>query len=53
MGPEDHLYVQRAGGDSGQVLEAGTYVFKLADSAADRNIIEVLTKGKITSTGSF
>ena len=26
----------------GQVLQAGTYVFKLADSGADRDIVQVL-----------
>lgn len=28
----------------GQVLEAGTYVFKLMDSQADRNVIQVFNK---------
>ena len=36
----------------GQVLQPGTYVFKLADSASDRNIVEVLTRTRITSTAS-
>ncbi|HXM64439.1 MAG TPA: hypothetical protein VN950_26500, partial [Terriglobales bacterium] len=28
----------------GQVLSAGTYVFKLADSSSDRNIVQVFNK---------
>lgn len=30
----------------GQVLDAGTYVFKLADSASDRNIVQVFSKNE-------
>jgi hypothetical protein len=46
MGPEDYLHFQRSGRDSGQVLDAGTYVFKLADSASDRNIVQVFSKNE-------
>ena len=35
----------------GQVLDAGTYVFKLADSSSDRNIVQVFNKTRITCTG--
>jgi hypothetical protein len=31
---------------SEQVLDAGTYVFKLADSASDRNIVQVFSKNE-------
>ena len=37
----------------GQVLPAGTYVFKLADSNADRNIVEVLNKNESHTYGFF
>ena len=33
----------------GQVLPAGTYVFKLADSPSDRNIVQVFQQGRKTS----
>src|SRR4051812_40339094 len=37
----------------GQVLEPGTYVFKLADSAADRNIVDVFNKMENQLYGVF
>ena len=37
----------------GQVLEAGTYVFKLADSQSDRNIIQVFSKDEKHLFGTF
>ena len=37
----------------GQVLPAGTYVFKLADSASDRNIVEVYNKNENHMYGFF
>ncbi len=37
----------------GQVLPAGTYVFKLADSASDRNIVEVYNKKENHLYGLF
>ena len=30
----------------GQVLQPGSYVFKLADSQSDRNIVQVFNKGR-------
>ncbi|HXA65341.1 MAG TPA: hypothetical protein VNV82_09320 [Bryobacteraceae bacterium] len=37
----------------GQVLPAGTYVFKLADSPSDRNIVQVLSKDERHLFGTF
>jgi hypothetical protein len=37
----------------GQVLEPGTYMFKLADSMADRNIVEVFNKDGNHLYGTF
>lgn len=37
----------------GQVLQPGTYVFKLADSASDRNIVEVFNKDENHLYGIF
>jgi hypothetical protein len=37
----------------GQVLSAGTYVFKLADSASDRNIVQVFNKDQNHLYGMF
>ena len=37
----------------GQVLPAGTYVFRLADSEADRNIVEVFNKNETHMYGFF
>lgn len=37
----------------GQVLPAGTYVFKLADSNSDRNIVEVFNKNEKQLYGIF
>jgi hypothetical protein len=37
----------------GQVLAAGTYVFKLADSSADRNIVQVFNKDENHLYGTF
>src|SRR5579871_6421979 len=37
----------------GQVLSAGTYVFKLADSASDRTIVQVFNKDQNHSYGTF
>jgi hypothetical protein len=37
----------------GQVLSAGTYVFKLADSSSDRNIVQVFNKDEIHLYGTF
>jgi hypothetical protein len=37
----------------GQVLQPGTYVFKLADSTADRNIVEVYNKDENHLYGFF
>jgi hypothetical protein len=37
----------------GQVLPAGTYVFKLANSAADRNIVQVFNKDENHLYGTF
>ena len=36
-----------------QVLDAGTYVFKLADSASDRNIVQVFSKNEKHLYGTF
>jgi hypothetical protein len=37
----------------GQVLVPGTYVFKLADSASDRNIVQVFNKDETHLFGTF
>jgi hypothetical protein len=37
----------------GQVLQAGTYVFKLADSQSDRDIVQVFNKGETHLYGTF
>jgi len=37
----------------GQVLPAGTYVFKLADSRSDRNIVQVYSKDEKQLHGTF
>jgi hypothetical protein len=37
----------------GQVLSAGTYVFKLADSSSDRNIVQVFNKDETHLYGTF
>ena len=37
----------------GQVLPAGTYVFKLADSSSDRNIVQVYSKDEKHLYGTF
>src|SRR5580658_6371606 len=37
----------------GQVLSAGTYVFKLADSSSDRNIVQVFNKDENHLYGTF
>jgi hypothetical protein len=37
----------------GQVLNAGTYVFKLADSTSDRNIVQVFNKDENHLCGTF
>src|SRR5580692_2544096 len=37
----------------GQVLSAGTYVFKLADSSSDRNIVQVFGKNEKHLYGTF
>jgi hypothetical protein len=37
----------------GQVLEAGTYVFKLADSASDRHIVQVFSGDGMRLYGTF
>src|SRR5439155_6806100 len=37
----------------GQVLTAGTYVFKLADSSSDRNIVQVYNKDETHLYGTF
>ena len=37
----------------GQVLPAGTYVFKLADSQSDRNIVQVFSKDQRHLYGTF
>jgi hypothetical protein len=37
----------------GQVLAAGTYVFKLADSTSDRNIVQVFSKDEKHLYGTF
>jgi hypothetical protein len=37
----------------GQVLNAGTYVFKLADSLSDRNIVQVFNKNENHLYGTF
>jgi LPXTG-motif cell wall-anchored protein len=37
----------------GQVLGAGTYVFKLADSSTDRNIVQVFNKNEKHLYGTF
>jgi hypothetical protein len=37
----------------GQVLPAGTYVFKLADSQSDRNIVQVFSKNQKHLYGTF
>jgi hypothetical protein len=50
---ENCLYVQRPRGGPGQVLEAGTYVFKLMDSQSDRNIVQVFNKRENRLYGTF
>jgi hypothetical protein len=37
----------------GQVLDAGTYVFKLTDSASDRNMVQVFSKNENHLYGTF
>jgi hypothetical protein len=37
----------------GQVLDAGTYVFKVVDSAPDRNIVQVLSEDENHLYGTF
>ena len=37
----------------GQVLDAGTYVFKLSDSQSDRNIVQVFNKNENHLYGTF
>src|ERR1700723_1748828 len=37
----------------GQVLLAGTYVFKLADSSSDRNIVQVFNEDQNHLYGTF
>ena len=37
----------------GQVLVPGTYVFKLADSQSDRNIVQVFNKDETHLYGTF
>src|ERR1700731_4822119 len=37
----------------GQVLPAGTYVFKLADSSSNRNIVQVYSKNERHLYGTF
>src|SRR6266481_6784362 len=37
----------------GQVLPAGTYVFKLADSSSDRNTVQVFSKDEKHLYGTF
>src|SRR5271165_5346398 len=37
----------------GQVLPAGTYVFKLADSPSDRNIVQVFSRDERHLFGTF
>jgi hypothetical protein len=37
----------------GQVLQAGTYVFKLADSQSDRDIVQVFSKDETHLYGTF
>src|SRR5271156_1582721 len=37
----------------GQVLDAGTYVFKLADSSSDRKIVQVFNKDETHLYGTF
>jgi hypothetical protein len=37
----------------GQVLEAGTYVFKLADSESDRDLVQVYNKDETHLYGTF
>lgn len=37
----------------GQALAAGTYVFKLADSASDRDIVQVFNKAENRLYGTF
>lgn len=37
----------------GQVLTPGTYVFRLADSASDRNMVQVFTKDERRLLGTF
>jgi hypothetical protein len=37
----------------GQVLDAGTYVFKLADSESDRNIVQVFNEDESHLYGTF
>jgi hypothetical protein len=37
----------------GQVLEAGTYVFKLADSESDRDLVQVFNKDETHLYGTF
>jgi hypothetical protein len=37
----------------GQVLAAGTYVFKLADSSSDRNIVQVFNRDESHLYGTF
>src|SRR5580658_7482530 len=37
----------------GQILPAGTYVFKLADSSSNRNIVQVFNKDENCLFGTF
>ena len=37
----------------GQVLDAGTYIFKVVDSASDRNIVQVFSKDENHLYGTF
>jgi hypothetical protein len=37
----------------GQVLQAGTYVFKLANSQSDRDVVQVFNKGETHLYGTF
>jgi hypothetical protein len=37
----------------GQVLDAGTYVFRVADSASDRNIVQVFSEDETHLYGTF
>jgi len=52
----DHKTTFRFGGPveiPGQVLPAGTYVFKLAGSATDRNLVQVFSKNEKHLYGTF